>query len=81
MVERSYIEERINEKRPYISVEWLRAHKRNKSMTTEFLVEWLCTKERLNEREPYIFVEWSCANKRNKSVGTLNSGRMVAHIP
>ena len=32
------------------------------------------------KKRPYILVEWSCANKRDKSVGTLSTGRMVAHI-
>ena len=44
------------------------------------MVDWSCKKEILNERGPYIFAEWPCANKRKKSVGTLNSGRRVAHI-
>ena len=72
--------ERINERGPYNLVEWPCTNKRNKSLKTLTLVEWLCTKERINERGPYIPVEWSCMLLRLKSRSAKEASHHTAFM-
>ena len=57
MVKWSYAKERTNERGPYMLVRWSCViKKRNKSMRTIVVSEWLCTKNEKEEmKEDHIF--------------------------